>query len=102
MAAHNWRALRTRAIDKGIPDLMAMHSMHVVLDLMEQIGLESVTVDAKTKAEAMGKVSSYYDKLYKPDPTTIAVNGGEVGPPPGWSDDEVEASFDAFLAAGAG
>ncbi|QHB37774.1 hypothetical protein I5G63_gp033 [Mycobacterium phage Imvubu] len=102
MAAHNWRALRTRALDKGIADLMAVSSMHVVLDLMEQIGLESVTVDAKTKAEAMGKVRSYYDKLYKPDPTAIAVNGGEVGPPPGWSDEEVEASFDAFLSAGGG
>ncbi len=50
----------------------------------------------------MGKISSYYDKLYKPDPTAIKVNGGEVGPPPGWSDDEVEASFDAFLSAGGG
>ena len=102
MAAHNWRALRTRALDKGIGHLMDLSSMHVVLDLMEQIGLESATHDAKTKAEAMGKVTSYYDKLYKPDPTAIKVNGGVIEPPPGWSDDEVEASFDAFLSAGAG
>lgn len=101
MAAHNWRALRTRALDKGIGDLMGVTSMHIVLDLMEQIGLESATAESKTKAEAMGKISSYYDKLYKPDPTAIKVNGGEVGPPPGWTDDEVEASFDAFLSAGA-
>lgn len=103
MAAHNWRALRTRALDKGIGELMALPSMHIVLDLMEQIGLESSTAESKTKAEALGKIRSYYDKLYKPDPISIKVNGdGKLEPPPGWSDDEVEASFDAFLSAGAG
>lgn len=102
MAAHNWRALRVRAAEKGIGSLMGLSSMHIVLDLIEQVGLEAAASDAKSKTEAKAKMTSYYDKLYKPDPTTIAINGGETGPPPGWSDDEVEASFDAFLAAGGG
>lgn len=102
MAAHNWRALRVRAAEKGIGALMVLPSMHIVLDMIEQLGLESVTADAKTKAEAMAKVTTYFDKLYKPDPVTIAINGGVVGPPPGFSDEEMEASFDAFLSAGGG
>ncbi|UXE04413.1 hypothetical protein SEA_FUNSIZED_42 [Mycobacterium phage Funsized] len=102
MAAINWRALRERMGHRGVPVLMALPSMHMVLDYAEQMGLESVTAGCKTQAEARGKISGYFDKLYKPDPVTIAINGGVVGPPPGWSDEDQEASFDAFLAAGGG
>ena len=59
MAAHNWRALRTRAWEKGHPDLMAMPSMHVVLDAMEQPGLESAVSGAKTSTEAQADTSDY-------------------------------------------
>lgn len=102
MAAVNWRALRERMGHKGVPILMSLPSMHIVLDYVEQMGLESVTTGVKTQAEMRAKISGYFDKLYKPDPTTITINGGVVGPPPGWSDEEVEASFDAFLSAGGG
>ena len=101
MAAHNWRALRVRMGEKGIGDPMALPSMHVVLDYTEQMGLEAAASDAKTQIEARTKISAYFDKLYKPDPTTIKVNG-QLEPPPGWSDDEVEASFDAFLSSARG
>lgn len=101
MAAHNWRALRTRAWEKGHPDLMAMPSMHVVLDAMEQLGLESAVSGAKTSTEAQAELSKYYGKLYRPDPTAHKVNGeGYMPPPPGFSDEEMEASFDAFLSSG--
>jgi hypothetical protein len=102
MAAHNWRSLRVRAAEKGIGSLMALPTMHTVLDMIEQLGLEAATAGVKTENDARSKISGYYDKLYKPDPTTIALNGGVAGPPPGFSDDEVEASFDAFLSAGGG
>ncbi len=100
MAAHNWRILRERAMSKGIGDMMALPSMHVVLDAAEQLGLESATAGAKTEATLRQALTGYYDKIYKPDIITKVINGKDyVEPPPGWSDDEVEASFDAFLAA---
>lgn len=101
MAAHNWRALRLRFADHGIGDVMAqIPSMHIVLDAIEQLGLESAVNGAKTPTEAKAKMSTYYDRLYKPDVTTRMIDGdGYVPPPPGFSDEEVEASFDAFLHA---
>jgi hypothetical protein len=101
MAAHNWRALRTKALENGHSDLMAWPNMHVVLDAMEQLGLESAVAGAKTQIEAKTAMSSYYDKLYKPDITAMVINGdGYLPPPPGFSEEEMEASFDAFLSSG--
>ncbi|AYP70028.1 hypothetical protein I5G62_gp42 [Mycobacterium phage CRB2] len=101
MAAHNWRAIRLRFADRGVASVMReVPTMHIVLDAIEQLGAESATHGAKTETEARAKLSSYYDKLYKPDATTIAIDGeGYMPPPPGFSDEEVEASFDAFLNA---
>jgi hypothetical protein len=101
MAAHNWRALRVRYADHGVGDIMAeVPTMHAVLDEIEQLGLESATSGAKTTIEARQKITSYYDKLYKPDMTTKVIDGdGYQPPPPGFSDAEIEASFDAFLNA---
>jgi len=101
MAAHNWRALRVRYTDHGIGNIMAqVPTMHAVLDEIEQLGLEAATSGAKTATEAKMKVTGYFDKLYKPDQTTRVIDGdGYQPPPPGFSDEEVEASFDAFLNA---
>lgn len=99
MAAHNWRALRVRAADNGIGNLMELPTMHTVLDMIEQLGAEASTAGAKTSDEAKAELSRYFDKLYKPDMITRKINGdGYLPPPPGFSDEEVEASFDAFLA----
>lgn len=99
MAAHNWRALRVRAADNGIGNLMALPTMHIVLDLIEQLGAEASTTGAKTQQEAKSQLDAYFDRLYKPDVITQRINGdGYLPPPPGFSDEEVEASFDAFLA----
>lgn len=101
MAAHNWRVLRVRAADNGIPNLMECSTMHTVLDLAEQLGAEAATSGAKTSTEAKSSLSSYFDKLYKPDRITQQINGdGYMPPPPGFSDEEVEASFDAFMSSG--
>ena len=100
MAAHNWRVLRERALSKGVGHLMALPTMHIVLDAAEQLGLESATHGAKTEDELRTAIGGFYSKIYKPDHVTKLINGKEyVEPPPGFSDDEVEASFDAFLAA---
>ncbi|MBV9869128.1 MAG: hypothetical protein JO214_00655 [Frankiaceae bacterium] len=100
MAAHNWRALRVRFASHGVVSIMRdVPSMHIVLDEIEQLGTESAVHGAKTEAEARAKLTSYFDKLYKPDAITVKINGGVEPPPPGFSDEEVEASFDAFLNA---
>jgi hypothetical protein len=99
MAAHNWRTLRQRAMANGIGNLMALPTMHTVLDDIEQLGLESATAGAKTANDVRAKATSYFDRLYKPDVTTRIINGkAYLEPPPGFSEDEIEASFDAFLA----
>lgn len=102
MTAHNWRTIRARYQDKGIADVMGqVTSMHAVLDVMEQVGLESAMSGAKTTAEAKTELTRYYDKLYKPDITARKINGdGYMEPPPGFSPEEMEASFDAFLGSG--
>lgn len=100
MAAHNWRTLRTRLADKGVIDVMAMPSMHSVLDIMEQMGLESAVHGAKKEVEARSKISSFYNKLYAPDPTARVINGDGWQPKPaGFEEEEIEASFDAFMSA---
>jgi hypothetical protein len=104
MAAHNWRTIRQRYADKGIADPMSLPSMHHVLDTAENLALESATAGAKTKMEAERGVSSVYTRLYRPDLTEeiSAINGSDeelLRPPPGFEDDEVEASFDAFVAS---
>lgn len=100
MAAHNWRVLRTRLQGQGIGDLMAMASMHHVLDAMEQLGIESAMSGAKTSTEAKSKLNGFWNKLYAPDPTARVINGEGWQPTPeGFGESEVEASFDAFMSA---
>lgn len=102
MAAHNWRALRQRSLSRGVGNLMAVPSMHIVLDDAEQLGLESATSGAKTTTQARADMTRYFDRLYKPDVLTRKINGADYSaPPPGFSDEEVEASFEAFLSSGA-
>lgn len=104
MAAHNWRTIRQRYTDKGLGDPMALPSMHHVLDTAESMALEQATSGAKTKMEAESGVRSVYANLYRPDMSGDAsmVNGSDeelMRPPPGFEDDAIEASFDAFVAS---
>lgn len=100
MAAHNWRALRQRCVENGITNPMVLPSLHVVLDIVEQLGVEGATGEAKTATEAKAAVDRFYRQLYRVDMVTKMMDGEDYVPP-GFTDDEVEASFDAFLAAGA-
>lgn len=97
MTAHNWRLLRERATHDGIGALMGVPSMHIVLDRMEQLGLESATHGAKTESELRLAISEYHSSLYRPDPVELAAAGPDA-PPPGWDDED--DGFDAFLASG--
>jgi hypothetical protein len=99
MAAHNWRTLRQKGLEGGIADLMALESMHVVLDMIEAVGVESAVAGAKTEGEFKTQLGSYYDKLYKPDiREAMRINKPEPVPA-GFEDDEVEAAFDAFVSS---
>lgn len=103
MTGHNWRAIRYRMAEKGIVDPMGLPSMHTVLDAAEALAVESVTSGAETSAEAKRKVNDLYNKLYAPDASAMVrdVNGGKYRPPPppGFDEQDVEASFDAFVKA---
>lgn len=85
-----WREIRRRIHAGGIVDPMGLPSMHAVLDVTERALLESMGGDE-------GKRAKFYEALYAPDGS--ALNGaGYSGPPPGFSPEEVEATFDAFTA----
>lgn len=100
MAAHNWRAVRSKLRAAGVADPMALPSMHHVLDVIEELGVEAAASEGKTEAAIRSKIASFYDKLYAPDPTAVTINGDGWQPvPSGFEDDEVEASFDAFMSA---
>lgn len=99
MAAHNWRSLRQRALGEGITDLMALPSMHVVLDFTESLGMESAMSKCKTEGEAASALSDFHDRLYRPDLTEARMINEPLPVPQGFEDDEVEAAFDAFAAS---
>ena len=92
--AHHWREIRRRINAGGIVDPMQLPSMHAVLDVTEHAVIESMAgEDSSTRR------TQFYDSLYGPDRTALNGPGQSVAPPPGFSSDEVEASFDAFAAA---
>lgn len=99
MAAHNWRTLRQKGLGEGITDLMAMPTMHTVLDMIESLGIESAVHGCKTEAEGKAALGQFYDKLYKPDIRDAMVMNEPDPIPAGFEDDEVEASFDAFVSS---
>jgi len=91
---YHWREIRRRIHAAGIVDPMQLPSMHAVLDVTEHAVLESMSGE-----DSAVKRARFYDSLYAPEPGQTALNGSEYAPPPGFSPDEVEATFDAFTAA---
>ena len=91
MLAHHWRVIRVTLVKAGVHDPMSLKSMHVLLDTVESAVLEAMSGDRDS--ETRRRV--FLDRLYSPlsDPHAPA------GPPPGFSDDDTEAAFDAFAAA---
>lgn len=80
--------------NSGVADPMTdMRSMHVLLDVTEQAVLESMEKEQERK--------KFLDQLYAPEVAEAKkLNGDGYKPrPSGFDDDDVEASFDAFMAA---
>ena len=98
MTAYHWRTIRTKLVQAGIADPMGLPNMHFVLDTTEAAVLEAFSMSGAKDAEM--KRSLFIDKLYSPlaDPGGINDDGYEAKPA-GFTDDDVEASFDAFAAA---
>ena len=91
MVGHHWRTIRTKLVQSGVHDPMSLKNMHILLDTIEAAVLEAMSGDRDS--ETRRRV--FLDRLYSPlsDPHAPA------GPPPGFSDDDTEAAFDAFAAA---
>jgi hypothetical protein len=91
MAAHHYRTLRTKLLLAGISDPMGLRTMHMLLDTIESMVLESMSMSGDRDAEF--KRAQFIDSLYSP------VVAGGSGAPAGFSPDEVDSAFDAFAAA---
>lgn len=98
LTAHHWRTMRLKLILAGIPNPMALPSMHVLLDTTESSILEAMHGDNPKDGES--KRAMFIDRLYAPTPEALALNGEDyVAQPDGFEPDEVEAAFDAFAKA---
>lgn len=93
MTAHHWRTIRLKLVQSGVHDPMGLRTMHVVLDATEAAILEAMSADR----DGDMKRTLFLDKLYSPllDPD---VDKATVQPR-GFTDEDVESSFDAFAAA---
>lgn len=94
MTGHHWRTLRQKLLAGGIADPMTLPSMHVLLDHTEAVVTEALSHGEDAKAE----LDSFNRSLYGPTPDALRLNGPDYVPA-GFSDEDVEASFDAFARA---
>lgn len=96
LAGMHWRNLRPRFMDKGIGDPMGLPSLHSLLDFTETCILESMQT-GKPARDKMER-ERFINELYRPDPTEFVKTDDGRLVPAGFSDEETEASFDAFAA----
>lgn len=94
---HHWRTVRHKLAMAGIADPMRMPSMHPILDVMEDLVLESkISADPD---ETIRQRKEFIDQLYAPA-VNRTLNGDkyrpEKTPPPGFEPHEVNACFNAF------
>lgn len=99
MTAHHWRPVRTKLLLAGIADPMGLRNMHMLLDTVESMILESMSMSGEKDAEF--KRSQFIDQLYSPA-NDVGLSDGKAAIPAGFSPDEVDSAFDAFAAATAG
>lgn len=101
MAGYHWRSVRTRFLNDGIADPMALTSMHAMLDKVEAVVLEAVVSNAGNEKGA-GKAAhdKFITELYTTPPQMVKLNGKTtlvVAPPEGFETPEaVEEGFTAF------
>jgi hypothetical protein len=92
--AHHWRFVRSKLLLSGVPDPMALRSMHVLLDATESLVMESLAAGGENGGLTRAQ---FIDRLYSP--ARNVKPGGAAPAPTGFEDDDTEAAFDAFVAA---
>lgn len=95
ITGQHWRIIRQHLLANGVVDPMLLPSLHALLDVTEQMVIESM--QGRSEADARMKRDSFYNQLYRPDPDPAdEVNGEEYQPvPEGFEDGEDDAAFDA-------
>lgn len=93
MTGYHWRTLRHKLLSAGVTDPLAqLTSLHALLDFTEATIVENLSHGENARQE----YRSLNARLYCP----TELNGDGYDPvPAGFSDDEVEDSFDAFARA---
>lgn len=99
LTAKNWRALRSRLCNAGIADPMRLPSMHMLLDVTEAAIVESLANSGENREDSERKVAAFFDDLYGPEPGVKVSKDGYRPPPAGFDDEDVEATFDAFISS---
>lgn len=97
MTAHHWRTMRLKLLQAGIGDPMTLPHMHMVLDATEAAVLEAIANQNAKDAEF--KRSQFLDRLYSPVVEASLHGDTRSQIPAGFTEEEMEASFDAFTAA---
>lgn len=101
MAGHHWRSVRTRFLNDGIANPMALTSLHAMLDKVESVVLEAVVTGAgNEKGAAKAAHDKFITDLYTTPASLVKLNGKTslvVEPPEGFETPEaVEQGFNAF------
>lgn len=104
MTAQHWRTVRLKLALAGIDDPMRLPTMHMLLDMTENLIIESMVSDKPEDDKRQRE--QFMNDLYRPVVTTAEVEGKPKGwiPPPfdpdsDDDDDANEAAFDAIARA---
>jgi hypothetical protein len=98
MTAHHWRTVRLKMLLAGIADPMKLPSMHILLDLVENLVLESFQ---STKPEDdKRKREQFQDSLYRPVAQSFKeLDEGYKPIPAGFDPEDTEDAFDAAITS---
>jgi hypothetical protein len=95
VTGQHWRLIRQHLLVNGVTDPMWLPSMHALLDVTEQLVIESM--QGRTPAQTEAKRDTFYNQLYRPDRLDAEFNGEDYQPiPDGFGEGEEDAAFDAF------
>jgi hypothetical protein len=72
--ASNWRTIRSHLIDNGIEDPIKLRSMHLLLDIAQNLTVDTLLHSGTGKDAIKAgerKAKEYISKLYRPDPPAV-------------------------------
>lgn len=91
MTAHHWRTIRLKLMKSGMTEPMGLPTAHMLLDLTEQLILESMQSDKPELDKA--RREKFVADLYREAPKSFKdLPDGWQPPPPGFDDDDDAAS----------